>query len=112
MAKTETIAVRNVARGIRGLHLVDGFRDLAPGELIEAAEITEGELKSAKSTGHFAFGKAALAADADAADSSVDLDALDDDALRATIAAITGKAPPADADRAALLALARGEPQA
>jgi len=43
----------------------------------------------------------APAADADA------LDGMDDDALRATVQALTGAEPPADADRAALLALAR-----
>ncbi len=36
-----------------------------------------------------------------------DLDAMSDDDLRATVTAITGTAPAADADRAALLALAR-----
>lgn len=108
--KTKKVHVRNTARGIRGLHLADGLRNLEPGELLKDAEITEAELASAESTGHFAFGKAALATDAEGDEpQSVDLDALDDDTLRTTIAAITGKPAPADADRAALLALARGE---
>ena len=37
-----------------------------------------------------------------------DLDTLPDDVLRTTVQAITGKEPPADADRDALLKLARG----
>lgn len=112
-AKTKTVAVRNTAKGIRGLHLVDGFVELNPGELLEKAVITEGEFASAKSTGHFAFGKdAAAEGDDQAGAQDIDLDALDDETLAATVAAITGKAAPAGADRAALLALARGEPAA
>lgn len=38
-----------------------------------------------------------------------DLDAMDDETLRATVQAITGQAPVADADRETLLKLARGE---
>lgn len=37
------------------------------------------------------------------------LDAMSDDELRATVQALTGDEAPADADRAALLALARGQ---
>lgn len=108
--KTKKITVRNVAPGSRGLHLVEGFRDLEPNELLEGVEITEGELASAESTGHFAFGKAAKADDqADAAASSIDLDALDDETLASTVAAITGKPAPAGATRDELLALARGD---
>jgi hypothetical protein len=40
-----------------------------------------------------------------------ELDAMDDDTLRATVQALTGEAAPADADRTALLALARGDKQ-
>lgn len=37
-----------------------------------------------------------------------ELDGMDDETLRATVQAITGDEPPADADRATLLGLARG----
>lgn len=40
---------------------------------------------------------------------ATDLDAMDDETLRTTVQAITGQEPPADADREALLKLARGE---
>ena len=48
-------------------------------------------------------------ASAPAPTGGVDLDAMDDETLRATVQAITGAEAPVDADRAALLALARGE---
>lgn len=54
-------------------------------------------------------GRAAKAAAAAGGGGQADaLDAMDDDALRDTVAVITGKPAPADADRATLLTLARG----
>lgn len=53
---------------------------------------------------------AAIRAHREAAAKAADgLDDMDDATLRDTVQAITGAEPPADADRAALLALARGE---
>ena len=65
MANTKT-SVRNVAVGIRGLNTVAGYRDLAPGELVDEVELTSDELANAKSTGYFEFGKEAKAAPAPA----------------------------------------------
>lgn len=62
MADITKTSVRNVAVGIRGLNLVDGYRDLAPGEFLESVELTAAELKSAESTGYFEFGKKAATA--------------------------------------------------
>lgn len=61
MTKT---SVRNITVGIRGLNTVDGYRDLAPGELVESVELDEAERKSADSTGYFEFGAKAKAAPA------------------------------------------------
>lgn len=68
MADNTKTSVRNVAPGIRGLNLVSGYRDLAPGEFIESVELSAAEHKSAESTGYFEFGsKAKSAAKAEAA---------------------------------------------
>jgi hypothetical protein len=53
--------------------------------------------------------KRAAPATPPAAPSGDTLDAMGDDDLRATVAALTGSEPPADADRDTLLRLARGE---
>lgn len=161
-------AVRNTQRGIRGLNTVNGYRDLAPGEMVESVELTEAEHRNAETTGYFEFGDSGgggrgdpdkpKADDADDLDTTMDgleaiakaeaidlsgiagtgtngrvlksdvqaairaareakanpakaddLDNMDDATLRVTVQAITGKEPPADADRAALLKLARGQ---
>lgn len=153
MADTSKYDVRNTAKGIRGLHGVDGYAELAPGEVREGFEMTAAEHKSATRTGYFAFGKAATADDegtsGDDLDTTVDklrdiataegvelgtatkkadiqeairaarlaksqppaddLDNMNDSDLRATVQAITGEQPAADADRETLLKLARGQ---
>ena len=55
--------------------------------------------------------KADIVAAIEAGPAAVDdgLADMGDDDLRATVEALTGEAPPADADRAALIALARGD---
>jgi hypothetical protein len=64
MADNTKTSVRNVAPGIRGLNTVQGYRDLAPGELVESVELTDAEYKSAESTGYFEFGTKAKKAPA------------------------------------------------
>lgn len=54
-------------------------------------------------------GRMTAATSAPSTSGGVDLDAMDEATLRATVAAVTGSEPPADADRAALIALARGD---
>lgn len=59
MAETKftTHAVTNKAKGMRGLHGRQGSVFLEPGETRDV-ELEDGELASAKATGHFGFGKA------------------------------------------------------
>ena len=50
--KTHSVAVKNTAPGPRGLHTTTGHVLLEPGE-VRKVEIEDGELASAKGTGHF-----------------------------------------------------------
>lgn len=69
--KTQSGEVTNTAKGIRGLHTVDGYQEFQPGQTL-TVEMSEAEYNSAKRTGYFAFGKAA--AEKAAAGSDDDLD--------------------------------------
>ena len=50
--KTHSVAVKNTAPGPRGLHTTSGHVLLEAGE-VRKLELEEGELASAKATGHF-----------------------------------------------------------
>jgi len=57
MPDTIKTTVTNGARGLRGLHTVNGFVELEPGQAL-SVELTEAEFESAESTGYFVFGDA------------------------------------------------------
>lgn len=78
------------------------LRDIAKAENVDLGTVT------AKADIQAAI-RAARDAKANPAPAADDLDAMSDEDLRATVQAITGEAPAADADRATLLALARGQ---
>jgi hypothetical protein len=129
MAETKR-SVRNVTGGIRGLNTMQGYRDLAPGELAEGVELSKAEYDSAKRTGYFEFGAAAEkepepappppatppapSAPLAPPPPSDELDKMSNDDLRNTVKVLTGKdAPEAsndpEKDRVELLKLARGQ---
>lgn len=93
-----TVTLTNTARADRGVHTTDGLVMLAPGETRELA-LPEGEADDLPE--YFAVGDRVDDKPTD------ELDDMDDETLRATVQAITGQEPPADADRATLLGLAR-----
>lgn len=157
------ISIKNTARGLRGVHTVDGFLYVEPGKTADV-EVDSANLAAVKAKSYFELSgeqetdepepegeqgdglddKTVAELDQIIADESVavpeqgtgndgrvvkadkvaairakraapaietsdELDAMSDDDLRATVAAITGTEPAADADRATLLTLARGE---
>lgn len=70
--KTQTGEVTNTAKGIRGLHTVEGYQEFQPGQTL-TVELSEAEYTSAKRTGYFAFGKAAAERAAEGADDDLDV---------------------------------------
>lgn len=102
------VTVRNISPGFRGLNAETGYLEFNPGETREGVEITDAELKSARSTGYFEFGKDAAKADPGAPVAD-EFDGMDDKTLRDSVKVLTGKDAPTKADRAELLRLARGK---
>ncbi len=91
----------------------DGLDDMSVGDLdkiIAAENVTVPETGSGQNGNVVKVDKVAAirAAREGKANGTDALDGMSDDDLRATVQALTGTEPPADADRAALLDLARG----
>lgn len=88
---------------------LDGLEKIAKDEGIDLSAVQgtgkNGNVLKSDVQGAIRTARAAKAAGGTGGD---ELDAMDDDTLRTTVQAITGTEAPADADRAALLALARG----